>query len=216
MSSATEGHFALDANPKRLVVLEELLTKTDPDVLSAAINALTDHNRYTDADKALVQELNKFKGEHADESALEAAFPAADQPDDAWARNEDTDSVWVVDSATGAWKDTNTNTAPAAIDNSLNKTSSNAVSNQAISLAMEQREVSQVFEIPGDGTLASFNIVHTLATTSSHYVRKKGTEEAISLKTIRSNANTIAVGPFATPPADSTLFELVVKGTSAI
>ena len=214
--TATQGHFQLDADPLRLVILSELLAATDPATIATAIYALTDQNQYTDADKALVQELNKFKGEHADAAAIELAFPAAAQQDDAWAFNEATDTVWVVDSTTGLWKDTNVSTAPASIDNTLNSASTNAVTNQAISAAMANRLVSQVYPLPGDGALTSFNITHTMASVSSWHVRKRVDKEAISIKVVESNSTTAAVGPFATAPADSTLFELVVQGTVAI
>jgi len=214
--SFTEQHAALDANPVRIVALSELTAATDPATIATAYHALPDTNQYTDADKALVQELNKFKGEHADAAALEAAFPAAAQQADAWAFNEDTDTVWVIDADTGAWKDTDASVAPASIDNALNTASTNAVSNQAITAAMQNRLVTQVFPLPGDGALTSFNIVHTLATVSSWHVRKRADKEEIGLKVIEGNATTAAVGPFATPPADSTLFELVVSGTVAI
>ena len=214
--SFTENHGVLDANPLRHVVLSELLAATDPATLATALYALTNHNQYTDADKALVQELNKFKGEHADEAALETAHPAASQQNDAWAFNEDTDTVWVIDADTGTWKDTDASVAPAAVDATLNTASTNAVSNQAVAAAVADRLVTQVHPLQGDGTLTSFNVVHTLTSVADWHVRKRVSKEKIGLKVIESNSTTAAVGPFATPPADSTLFELVLIGKVAI
>jgi len=216
--SATTSHAALDGDPLRLVVLSELLARTDAATLATALYGLTNTNRYSDADKALVAELNKYKGEHATPAALESAYPAATAQDDAYANVESTDTVWVVDADANprAWKDTATNVAPAAVDTALSKASTNAVSNQAISNALENRLMTFVFPLPGDGILTSFNIDHTMSSVATKHVQKRSSEEQIGLKVVKASATVITVGPFATPPADNTQFELVITGKVAL
>jgi len=207
---------ALDADPARFTTLFELLAKTDPATLATALDQLSNRNTYTDADKALVQQLTKYKNEHATGAALEAAYPAASQQSDAWAQVEETDSVWVIDADTGLWKNSNSSTAPANVDSALSKASTNAVSNQAIATALEQRHVDQIYPIPGDGTLVSFNITHSLQSVSGAVVRRPVSEEAVAVKAVRASASVYTVGPFAVPPADNAVFEIVLTGKVAI
>lgn len=218
MSSATTGHMALDSDPLRFVILSELLAKTDPATLATAIYTVANTNRYTDADKVLVGELSKYKGEHATGAALEMAHPALSVQSDAWAQVEETDTIWIIDANANpvAWKNSNSSVAPADVDMALSKASTNAVSNQVISAAIENRLVYQVFPLPGDGTVTSFNLTHTLSNVATKHVQKRGTQEEIAIKVVKSSGAVITVGPFATPPADSSVFELVLTGTVAL
>lgn len=218
MSSATTGHMVLDADPLRFVILSELLAKTDPATLATAIYAVANTNRFTDADKALVSELSKYKGEHATAAALESAHPALSAQSDAWAQVEETDTIWVIDANANpvAWKNSNTTVAPADIDMALSKASTNAVSNQVISAALENRLMYQVIPLPGDGILTSFALTHMLANVATKHVQKRSNLEEIGIKVVRSSSTVITVGPFAIPPSNSSQFELVLTGTVAL
>lgn len=202
---------ALDASPTRVVVLAELLAAVDPGTLAAAITALSDHNQYTDADKVLVDGLSRYKGEFVDLAALEAAHPAASvTQSDAWAQLEGSDSFAVLDNDTSAW--VQTTSPPASIDSALSVASTNPLTNQAITAAMNQRLKMVVLPIPGDGVLTSFNITHALASVAGWSLRKQVDKEQVGIKIIAASATVATVGPFASAPADGTVYELVITG----
>ncbi len=208
--SSKEYLGALDNVQTRKVILSELQAATDAATVAAAINALADHNQFTDADKALVAALSRYKGEHADLAALETAHPAAGVTEsDAWAQLEGTDVFAVIDNDTGTWVEASA--PPSSVDTALNAASSSPVTNMAITNALAGKLQSETAPIPGNGSLVSFNIATTITDISDMSVRRVTSKAKVELEVQKGAGNSVDVGPYATAPAAG-VFELVVTG----
>lgn len=86
--------------------------------IKALYEAEADTNAFTDAEKAKLAALvSNYKGFYANETALNTAYPTANDGD--WAILGSTDTVWVWDDDTSAWVDTSSSAPSITVINDL-------------------------------------------------------------------------------------------------